>query len=30
VGTCVKEVNFYTFDNGLIKAKRGTGWQNNI
>jgi echinoderm microtubule-associated protein-like 6 len=22
----VKEVNFYTFDNGLIKAKRGTGW----
>jgi len=30
VGTCVKEVNFYTFDNGLIKAKRGTGWQNNM
>lgn len=26
VATCVKEVNFFTFDGGLIKGKKGTGW----
>ena len=26
VATCVKEVNFYTFAGGLLKAKKGTGW----
>lgn len=26
VATCVKEVNFYTFEGGLLKGKKGTGW----
>lgn len=26
VATAVKEVNFYSFDGGLIKGKKGTGW----
>lgn len=30
VATCVKEVNFYSFDNSLVKCKKGTGWTNNM
>jgi len=26
VATCVKEVSFFTFQGGLIKGKKGTGW----
>jgi hypothetical protein len=29
VGTCVKEVDFFSFAGGLIKKKVGTGWKNN-
>ena len=29
VGTCVKEVDFFSFAGGLIKKKVGTGWTNN-
>lgn len=30
VSTAVKEVNFYTFVNGVIKGKKGTGWNAKI
>lgn len=30
IATCVKEVNFYTFEGGLLKAKKGTGWGTKI
>jgi len=30
VSTAVKEVNFYTFDKGIIKCKKGTGWNTQI
>jgi len=26
VATCVKEVNFFTFANGIVTGKKGTGW----
>jgi len=26
VATCVKEVDFFTFDQGVLKVKKGTGW----
>ena len=29
VATCLKEVCFFSFDGGLIKAKKGTGFGNN-
>ena len=29
VATCVKEVCFFSFDAGVIKCKKGTGWKNN-
>lgn len=29
VATAVKEVVFFTFDGGLVKGKKGTGWTNN-
>jgi echinoderm microtubule-associated protein-like 6 len=29
VATAVKEVGFYTFDGGIVKGKKGTGWTNN-
>ena len=28
VATCVKEVSFITFNNGVIKASKGIGWGN--
>lgn len=29
VATAVKEVSFFTFDGGVVKGKKGTGWTNN-
>lgn len=29
VATCLKEVAFFSFTGGLIKCKKGTGWDNN-
>jgi hypothetical protein len=29
IATAVKEVNFFTFDGGIIKGKKGTGWNAN-
>ena len=26
IATCVKEVNFFTWADGKIKCKKGTGW----
>ena len=28
IATCVKEVSFLSFNNGVIKAQKGTGWGN--
>lgn len=29
MATCVKEVCFFSFEGGLIKAKKGSGWPAN-
>jgi len=29
VATCTREVNFYTFDKGVIKGQKGTSWSKS-